>query len=129
MDKFKKLATEKDCYSHYNMKSLIAFFGILIILLSCTNNGGAGSNDEILSEEQMVEVTQEVMLLENYYQTKYGSPNVYKKALDSSVNIVFKRFSVTKKQYENTFNYYAENPELYKELQMKIIESLNEKHL
>ena len=129
MVKFKKLATEKDYYSHYNMKSLIAIFGILMMLSSCTNNGGVGSNDDILSEEKMVEVTQEVMLLENYYQTKYGSPNVYKKALDSSVNVIFKRFSVTKKQYENTFNYYAENPDLYKELQMKIIESLNKKHL
>lgn len=129
MVKFKKLATEKDYYSHYNMKSLLCFFVLIIIVSACSSNGTDSSNEAELTEEQMIEVTQEVMLLENYYQTKYGSPYVYKKALDSSVNVVFKRFSITKKQYENTFNYYAENPELYKELQMKIIESLNEKHL
>jgi hypothetical protein len=111
------------------MKSLLCFFVLIIIVSACSSNGTDSSNEAELTEEQMIEVTQEVMLLENYYQTKYGSPYVYKKALDSSVNVVFKRFSITKKQYENTFNYYAENPDLYKELQMKIIESLNEKHL
>jgi hypothetical protein len=111
------------------MKSLLCFFVLIIILSACSTNGTDSSTEAELTEEQMVEITQEVLLLENYYQSKYGSPSVYKKALDSSVNVVFKRFSVTKKQFENTFNYYTENPELYRELQMKIIESLNEKHL
>lgn len=127
--KFKKLELEKDCYSQFNMKSFLCFFVLILVVSACSSSGSNSTKEVVLTEEQMVEITQEVLLLENYYQSKYGSPSVYKKALDSSVNVVFKKFSVTKKDYENSFDYYTENPDLYRELQMKIIESLNEKHL
>lgn len=106
------------------MKVLIALL-LTLCLFSCSSNNPKG----ILDEEKMTEVLQEVMLLENYYQSKYGSPSVYKAALDSSVEIVFKKHQTNKIQFSKSFDFYAQNPELFKKIQAKIIENLNSKHL
>jgi hypothetical protein len=106
------------------MKVLVALL-LTLGLFSCSSNDPEG----ILDEEKMTEVLQEVMLLENYYQSKFGSPSVYKAALDSSVEVIYKRFNTNKKQFSKSFNYYAQDPELFKKIQAKIIENLNSKHL
>jgi len=77
----------------------------------------------------MTHVLQEVMLLENYYQTKHGSPGVYKEALDSSVEMLFKKLEINEKQFSKSFDFYAQNPELFKKIQAKILENLNSKYL
>jgi hypothetical protein len=107
------------------MKVLFSFL-IAFSLFSCTSTN---NSNELLDEEKMTEVLQEVMLLENYYQTKYGSPSVYKDALDSSVEVVFKRFNTNKNQFSKSFDFYAQDPEVIKRIQAKIIENLNSKHL
>ena len=106
------------------MKVLVALL-LTLGLFSCSSKGPKG----ILDEEKMTEVLQEVMLLENYYQSNYGSPSVYKAALDSSVEVVFKRFNTNKKQFSKSFDFYAQDPEVFKRIQAKIIENLNSKHL
>lgn len=106
------------------MKVLVALL-LTLSLVSCSSNNPKG----ILDEEKMTEVLQEVMLLENYYQSKYGSPSVYKAALDSSVEIVFKKHQTNKIQFSKSFDFYAQNPELFQKIQAKIIENLNSKHL
>lgn len=107
------------------MKVLFSFL-IAFSLFSCSSSS---NSNELLDEEKMTEVLQEVMLLENYYQTKFGSPSVYKEALDSSVEVVFKRFNTNKKQFSKSFDFYAQDPEVFKRIQAKIIENLNSKHL
>jgi hypothetical protein len=106
------------------MKVLVALL-LTLGLFSCSSKGPKG----ILDEEKMTEVLQEVMLLENYYQSKYGSPSDYKAALDSSVEIVFKKHQTNKIQFSKSFDFYAQNPELFQKIQAKIIENLNSKHL
>jgi hypothetical protein len=49
--------------------------------------------------------------------------------LDSSVNVVFKKNNVTKKQFEKSFDYYSKNPKIFKSIQQKMIEQLNKKQL
>jgi len=104
----------------------IFLFSISLMFFSCDNNT---NNSSILNEEIMTEVLAEVMLLENYYQSKYGSIGVYKSALDSSVQEVFKLKGTNKKQFEKSFDYYSNNPDKFKAIQEKIIEQLNKKHL
>ena len=106
------------------MKVLVVLL-LTLGLFSCSSN----NPKDILDEEKMTEVLQEVMLLENYYQSKYGSPSVYKAALDSSVEIVFKKHQTNKIQFSKSFDFYAQDPELFKKIQAKIIENLNSKHL
>ncbi len=106
------------------MKVIVALI-LTICLFSCSSDKPKG----ILDEEKMTVVLQEVMLLENYYQTKYGSPSVYKAALDSSVEVIFKKYKTNKLQFSKSFDFYAQNPDLLKQIQFNIIESLNSKNL
>ena len=106
------------------MKVLVALL-LTLGLFSCSSN----NSKDILNEEKMTVVLQEVMLLENYYQSKYGSPSVFKSALDSSVEIVFKKHQTNKFQFSKSFDFYAQNPAVFQKIQLKIIESLNSKNL
>lgn len=106
------------------MKVLVALL-LTLGLFSCSSKNPKG----ILDEEKMTVVLQEVMLLENYYQSKYGSPGVYKAALDSSVEVILRKHQTSKDQFSKSFDFYAQNPELFQKIQKKIIENLNSKHL
>lgn len=106
------------------MKVLVALL-LTLGLFSCSSKSPKG----ILDEEKMTVVLQEVMLLENYYQSKYGSPGVYKAALDSSVKVILRKHQTSKDQFSKSFDFYAQNPELFQKIQKRIIENLNSKHL
>jgi hypothetical protein len=75
----------------------------------------------------MSQIMEEVMLLEAYYQKKYGAPSVYKDPLALAVEGVFKKHKISAKIYENNFTYYAQQYEIFKEMNDAIIERLNKK--
>jgi hypothetical protein len=70
-----------------------------------------------------------VLVLENYYQSKYGSINNYKNALDKSCEITFKKHGVSKIEFEKSYEFYAKNSKQLRSIQETIIERLNTKKL
>jgi hypothetical protein len=50
---------------------------------------------------------------------------LYKNALDESLNEVFKKHHVTKKQFKESYVYYASQPEVFKELNTSIMDRLS----
>lgn len=101
----------------------LIFFGL--ILTSCYSK----EKPDVLPEEKMLLLMEEIYLLENHYQMTFGSPSVYKSSLDSSYRIILKENSVTQKQYEESFSYYASQPEIMLNLQERLIENLNRKRV
>jgi hypothetical protein len=53
------------------------FMSIFLLAISCQN----ATNQKIIPPEKMESVLKDIMLLETYYQSKYGSPTVYGKSL------------------------------------------------
>lgn len=106
------------------------FFGFLILLsiLSCETDGYT-SSEEVLTEEQFIAVYQDVLVLENYYQTKYGLPSAYKKELEKSCKEVFKKHHFTKEQFDKSFDFYAHNPEKMIKINEQVIANLNKKKI
>jgi len=72
---------------------------------------------------------EEIYLIENHYQMTYGSPSVYKSSLDSSCLRILRENNVTRDQYEESFTYYAGQPEIMLDLQRQLIERLNKKRV
>ena len=106
------------------------FFLALFVLTACNENGTLFKSEKAeLSEEQFINIYEDVLLLENYYQTKYGLPNNYKEALEKSCSMSFRKHHVTKKAFEQTYDFYARNPRKLKTVQEKIINRLNKKKL
>lgn len=104
--------------------SLVLLYAVLFLVSSCSDSF---SNSAPLDEEKMVEVMSEIVVLEQYYQLKFGSPGVYKPALDTAADKVFKRLKVNRKDYEKSFDYYSMHPEQLKAIQEKVISALEEK--
>ena len=96
-------------------------FAVILLFLSC----GKNQQSEILPPEKMQVVMKEVMLLETYYQSKYGSPSVYGRSLKKAAQKVFDKHQTDSIQYERSFDYYAKNQGELKAMQEKIIEELN----
>lgn len=80
---------------------------------------------ELIEKEKMSRVLEEVLLMESYYQSKHGIPGMYKDALDESLSEVFKKHHITKKQFKESYVYYASQPEVFKELNTSIMDRLS----
>ena len=106
-------------------------YGLLLtfLLFACNENGSLFQEKEPLTEEQFVDVYEDVLVLENYYQAKYGILTNYKDALEKSTDKAFRKHHVTKIDFEKTYEFYAKNPEKLKTIQEKIIARLNKKKL
>ena len=78
-----------------------------------------------IEADKMSLVMEDVLLLESHYQSKYGVPGLYKKALDESLLAVFRKHHVTKKQFMESYAYYASQPESFKELNTGIMDRLS----
>ena len=103
------------------MLSLLLLTHIICSLFSCQN----ATNQKIIPPEKMESVLKDIMLLETYYQSKYGSPTVYGKSLKKATQKIFEKHQVTEKQYTSSFDYYASHPLELKAIQGGIIEQLN----
>ena len=108
------------------MRYLIFIF--LISLTSCAEEL-FNSEKSLLDEKKFIQVYEKVLVLENYYQTKYGVPNAYKRALDKSCQKVFIKHKVSKQDFEKSFDYYAHHPDKLKSINEQVIARLNKKKL
>ena len=109
------------------MKQLLYFTLLISFLFSCSNQPVPAKPNNFIPQEEMSKIMEEVMLLEAYYQKKYGAPSVYKDPLALAAEEVFKKHKISAKIYENNFTYYAQQYEIFKEMNDAIIERLNKK--
>jgi hypothetical protein len=96
----------------------------LTFLLACQSQI-AKTPVQLIEKEKMSRVLEDVLLMESYYQSKHGIPGLYKDALDESLSGVFKKHHITKKQFKESYVYYASQPEVFKELNTSIMDRLS----
>ena len=111
------------------MRFILSGFLFAFLFSACNENGSLFQEKEPLTEEQFVEVYEDILVLENYYQSKYGILTNYKDALEKSSEKTFRKHKTTKVEFENTYEFYAKNPEKLRTIQEKIIARLNKKKL
>jgi len=106
------------------MMKLAVIFCCLTFLLACQSHT-IKKPAQLIEKEKMSRVLEDVLLMESYYQSKHGIPSVYKDALDESLSEVFKKHHVSKKQFKESYVYYASQPEVFKELNTSIMDRLS----
>ena len=109
------------------MKTVLYGFFILI-LISCSNEF-LHSEKPTLKEDKFLKVYEEILIVENYYQMKYGDPETVENALNKSCQKIFNKHKIQRKDFEESFDYYAKQPQLLKSMNEKIISRLNKKKL
>jgi hypothetical protein len=106
------------------MKLAVVFCCLLTLLLGCQQEG-TKKPSKLIEEEKMSLVLEDVLLMESYYQSKHGIPGIYKDALEESLSGVFKKHHITKKQFKDSYVYYASQPETFKELNISIMDRIS----
>jgi hypothetical protein len=101
------------------------FLICLLILFSACQENPDKKPEGLIEEDKMSLVLEEVLLLESHYQSKFGVPGIYKEALDKSLASVFKKRGVTKKNFADSYAYYASQPETFKALNTQIMDRLS----
>jgi hypothetical protein len=109
------------------MKTVLYGFFILI-LISCSNEF-LHSEKPTLKEDKFLKVYEEILIVENYYQMKYGNPKTVENALNKSCQKIFAKHRVLRKDFEESFEYYANHPQILKSINEKIISRLNKKKI
>ncbi len=104
------------------MKSLILF---VLILFSCHQGiQRADPPEDLISEDQMIQVTKDLMLMEGHINLTYKDMNVFYKIMGSSSIAVYKKHGFTKEQYTRSFEYYAADQQKMTEIYSKILDGL-----
>ena len=97
-------------------------FVLFLLLSSC---GGGNGDNAIVDKSKMAQVLEDIYLLENHYQMKYGTPSLYKPYLDSSCMLILAHHGLTKEAFLLSFDYYSARPEDFIEIQNTIKSSLS----
>jgi uncharacterized protein YcfL len=106
------------------MIKLILVFFSLHLLVACQSEA-TNKPLNLIEEEKMSLILEEVLLIESHYQSKHGVPGIYKDALDKSLVVIFKKHQVTKKEFKDSYEFYASQPELFKALNTSIMDRLS----
>lgn len=67
----------------------------------------------------------EVYLIEMHYQKALGVPSLYTSPMDSALSLIFRKHNITRKDYEQSFIHYVNEPKLFQEMNEKIIQNYN----
>ena len=106
------------------MKSLILFV-FFLVLFSCHQGiQRADPPEDLISEEQMIQVTKDLMLMEGHINLTYKDMNTFYKIMGSSSKAVYIKHGFTKEQYTRSFEYYAADQRKMTEIYSKILDDL-----
>lgn len=106
----------------------VKIYALSVLLTSCSSGVFNGDNPA-LEEKKFTEVYEDVLVLENLYQTKYGVVSTYRNELDRSCQKVFIKHQVSIQDYKQSYDYYAHRPEQLKSINEQVIARLNKKKL
>lgn len=106
------------------MKKLIYLIFLLNLIGACTQSSVPA---EYLSPDELSVLVEEVSVLEAHYQSTYGVPGQYKKALDQAVTQSLQKHNCSLLKFKRSVFYYAAHPELQSELNEKVMTQLSRK--
>ena len=109
------------------LKYVILFF-IFCMLLSCLTKNEFSLKDRpsnLLQEEKFIAVFSDIILLEA--TANQQSPNLLhtQKIMNISSSEILRKHHISKKQYVDAFEYYAEDKEKMNEIYTKILDNYN----
>lgn len=94
---------------------------MFFLLMSCGNANEVKIPDDILSKEKMAEVMVDIHLLEATMNMNIAATD---KASPTAVD-VFKKHDITKEQYQESFVFYTEHPEVFTEVYQLVLNDLS----
>lgn len=111
------------------MKKIIAVFCITLFCACTSIEERPSIPDTVLSQEKMAEVMVDVHLLEASLNVNAYSKDQIVVANNINPNSdILKKNNVTKKQYQESFDFYSRNPLLLIEVYQLVLNNLSKMH-
>ncbi len=108
------------------MKKVVALF-LCTMLLACSHKQAESIPSTILPKEKMAQVLVDVHLLEAMMNTNALTPE--KISSDNATILpaidVFKKNNISKKEYDDSFDFYTKHPELLSEIYQLVLNDLS----
>jgi hypothetical protein len=107
------------------MKHLVGL--MLVFMSACSTNPMLGTKkpSDLISTDKMVRLMIDLNLIEADLQMKYSHISFYNETMKKSGDLILKKHGFTRKQFEESFDYYASRQEEMIALNNQILDSMN----
>jgi DNA-binding transcriptional ArsR family regulator len=104
-----------------------SFLFICLLVVACSDKPTISIPDNVLSKEKMAAVMLDVHLLEaSMSMTGINRNNIDLAGSSVSLDLdVLKKNNITKKQFDESFNFYSNNPQLLSEVYQMVLNDLS----
>lgn len=107
------------------MRSIAVLF-LMFFMFSCTDGlDRLSGGDDILTKEEMIAVTKDMVKLESFVQTNYRNVAEYHKIMITSGDSILKKHGVTRAQYTGSMEYYGSRHSEMQDIYSEILDELN----
>lgn len=76
-------------------------------LFACSGEEAQLPPPGLIPAEKIIPLIVDLQVLESHYEGAYQHPQLFKDALDSSSQLLFTEYGVTKQQFDQSYSYYA----------------------
>jgi len=92
---------------------------------ACTDEIPLRAPQRLIPSEKIIPIIVDLQVLESHYHRLYSIPAIYKDALDSSSNLIFQKYDVTKSDFDSSFSYYASDANVIYAIYEAALDSIN----
>ena len=103
------------------MKKYLIILGIALV--ACEQEQSVPK--DLISRENIIPLIVDIQILEEHYHRLFARPDLYIDALDSASQIIFEEHEVTKVQFNNSIDYYAENADTLFSIYEAALDTIN----
>jgi len=115
-------------FSFDKANRLIFYFLFLIVFVSsCSQKKESAKLKHLLKEDKMVEVMVDVHIFETMVENSKMSKDSLSLYAKRNYLYLFKKHDITEQEFNQTFNFYENNPEKMDDLYLKIVDELSKK--
>lgn len=107
------------------MKNIILFISFVFVLLAC-NKAGDKIPSDILTKEKMILILADRYLAQAHFNLQRGKDKSTT-PLESYYNHIYKIHSTTEEEFNKSFEYYMQHPELLSSVYEEVITELSKR--
>lgn len=107
------------------MKKEYIYFLLICFVLSCTEKATTKIPEGILSEAKMISLLTDIQLIEGAVSKKMIDRAANKKESSRYYRKAFEKHGITRDQFDESINFYTENPKDMQEIYEKVLVELS----
>jgi len=100
-------------------------FGLTFFCYACGGEQLPAPPQNLIPTEKMIPLIVDLQILEAHFQRSYQRPDIYKASLDSSSALIFKKYNVTKTDFDSSYSYYSKDVDVIYAIYEAALDSVN----